>query len=134
MTQEEMMYNIIFPSDEDPNHINYGHFITKSKRNLYEFKATIEDSQLNPVLIMDGERKNAFFVEVFQSEVDGFLKLTDEFKFKQIKMSKGYMNEVKFMFKDYLLMLSSKKQRISKSVSIHKHIQSINMSADFLNI
>ncbi len=131
MTQEEMIYKIIFPSDDDPNYINYGHFTSKSKNNLYKFKATLEESQLNPVLIMDGERKNSFFVEVLQSELDDFLHLTDEYNLKQIKMSKRYMNEVKFIFKDYLFRLSNKKLRVSKSMEADKHFQSIGMCGNF---
>lgn len=131
MTQEEMIYKIIFPSDEDPNYINYGHFIAKSKNSLYKFKAILEESQLNPVLIMDGQRKNAFFVEVFQSELDDFLHLTDEYNLKQIKMNKGYANEVKFMFKDYLFKLTNKNLRVSKSIEAHKHFHSIGICGNF---
>lgn len=131
MTQEETIYKIIFPKDDDPNYINYGHFKAKSKNSLYKFKATVDESQLNPVLIMDGEQKNAFFVEVFQSEVDGFLKLTNDFNLKQIKMNRGYMNEVKFMFGDYLLMINSKNHRVSMSMATHAHLQSINRWGNF---
>lgn len=122
MTKEEMLYKIIFPKDDEPNYINYGHFIGKSKNSLFKFKVKVNESQLNPVLIMDGEKENAFFVEVFQSEVAGFLELTNEFKLKQIKMNRRYMNEVQYMFRDYLLMLNSKRRRGSMSMATHKHI------------
>ena len=131
MTQEEMIYKIIFPKDDDPNYINYGHFIAKSKNSLYKFKATVDESQLNPILIMDGENENAFFVEVFQSELDSFLKLTSEFKFKQIKMNSGYMNEVKYMFKNYMLSVNSKNHRVSMPMVTHKHLQSVNRWGNF---
>ena len=126
MTQEEMIYRIIFPKDDDPNYINYGHFIAKNKISLYKFKAIVHESQLNPVLIMDGENENAFFAKVFQSEVDDFLKLTNEFNIKQIKMNRCYMNEVKFMFGDYLFMINSKRHKVSIPMATHNYLQSIN--------
>ena len=131
MTQEEMIYKIIFPKDDDPNFINYGHFIGKNKMSLYKFKATVDESQLNPILIMDGQNENAFFVEVFQSELDGFLKLTSEFKFKQIKMSSSYMNEVKYMFKNHMLSFNSKNHRASMPMVTHNHLQLVNRWGNF---
>lgn len=131
MTKEETIYKIIFPRDDDPNYINYGHFMGKNKMNLYKFKAIVNESQLNPVLIMDGENKNAFYVEVFQSELDGFLELTDEFNLDQIKMNNAYVNEVKLMFKDYLFTLNSKRNRFSKSIATHKYSQSVKMCGSF---
>lgn len=113
MTQQEMIYKIIFPKDDDPNYVNYGHFIAKNKNHFYKFKAKLEEIQLNAVLIMDGENKNAFFVQVFQSEADNFLKLTTEFNLKQIKMTRDFMNQVKLMFKDYLLTINRKSHRYS---------------------
>ena len=32
MKEEELLYNVIFPEDNDPNHINYGYFIGRSKK------------------------------------------------------------------------------------------------------
>ena len=98
MKEEEVLYNIIFPKDDNPNYINYGYFIGKSKRSVYKLKATIDESQLNPVLICDGNKENAFFPSVFESEVDRFLKIVNEFHFKQVKKTSRYMNEVKYMF------------------------------------
>ena len=131
MTQQEMIYKIIFPKDDDPNYVNYGHFIAKNKNNFYKFKAKLEELQLNAVLIMDGENKNAFFVQVFQSEADNFLKLTTEFNLKQIKMTRGFMNQVELMFKDYLLTRNRKNHRYSMSMESHKHLQLINISKSF---
>jgi hypothetical protein len=131
MTQQEMIYKIIFPKDDDPNYVNYGHFIAKNKNNFYKFKAKLDEMQLNAVLIMDGENKNAFFVQVFQSEADNFMKLTTEFNLKQIKMTKGFMNQVKLMFKDYLLTINRKSHRYSMSIKAHKNLQSINRSKSF---
>jgi hypothetical protein len=131
MTQQEMIYKIIFPKDDDPNYVNYGHFIAKNKNNFYKFKAKLEEIQLNAVLIMDGENKNAFFVQVFQSEADNFMKLTLEFNLKQIKMTRGFMNQIKLMFKDYLLTINRKSHRYSMSMEAHKNLQSINSSKSF---
>ena len=131
MTQQEMIYKIIFPKDDDPNYVNYGHFIAKNKDSLYKFKAKLDEIQLNAVLIMDGENKNAFFVQVFQSEADNFMKLTIEFNLTQIKMTKGFMNQVKLMFKDYLLTINRKNHRYSMSMEAHKNLQSINRSKSF---
>ena len=131
MTKEETMYKIIFPKDDDPNYINYGHFLSKSKRSLYKFKAIVNESQLNPVLIMDGERRNAFYVEVLQSELDRFLNLTDEFDFQQIKMERQFTEEVKYMFKDYLLALNSKNHRFSNPIATRKHLEYTSMCGSF---
>jgi hypothetical protein len=131
VTQQEMIYKIIFPEDDDPNYINYGHFTAKNKNSLYKFKAKLDEIQLNAVLIMDGENKNAFFVQVFQSEADDFLKLTTEFNLKQIKMTKCYMNQVKLMFRDYLLTINRKNHRYSMSMEAHKHLQLINRAESF---
>jgi len=131
MTQQEMIYKIIFPEDDDPNYVNYGHFIAKNKNNFYKFKAKLEEIQLNAVLIMDGENKNSFFVQVFQSEADNFMKLTTEFNLKQIKMTRGFMNQVKLMFKDYLITTNRKNHRYSMSMEAHKNLQSINRSKSF---
>jgi hypothetical protein len=131
MTKEETIYKIIFPEDDDPNHINYGHFLSKNKRLLYKFKAVMNESQLNPVLIMDGENRKAFYVEVLQSELESFLNLTDEFNFKQIKMDKQFTKEVKYMFKDYLLTLNSKNHRFSNPIETRKHLQYTSMCGNF---
>lgn len=123
-----MIYKIIFPEDDDPNYVNYGHFIAKNKNSLYKFKAKLDEIQLNSILIMDGEKKNAFFVQVFQSEVDDFLKLTTEFNLKQIRMTRCFMAEVKLMFRDYLLTINRKNYSYSMSMEAHKHLQFINRS------
>ena len=98
MKEEELIYNIIFPKDEDPNFINYGYFVGKNKRSIDRLKASIKESQLNPILICDGNKENAFFAKVFEGEVDRFLKVIKEFKFKQYKISTCYINEVKHIF------------------------------------
>lgn len=131
MTKEETIYKILFPEDEDPNYINYGHFLSKNKRILYKFKAVVNESQLNPVLIMDGDNPNAFYVEVLQSELDSFLILTDEFNFKQIKMDRQFTEEVKYMFKNYLLTLNSKKHRFSYPLETRKHLEYTSMCGNF---
>ena len=63
MKEEELLYNVIFPKDDDPNYINYGYFIGKSKKSIYKLKATINESQLNPILICDGNKENAFLLK-----------------------------------------------------------------------
>ncbi|MBZ9622052.1 hypothetical protein G9F71_004160 [Clostridium sp. FP2] len=98
MNEEELLYNVIFPQDEDPNYINYGYFIGRNKKSIYKLKATINEGPLNPILICDGNNENAFFAKVFQNEVDRFLKIVNDFNFKQININKNYMNEVKQMF------------------------------------
>lgn len=103
MKEEELLYNAIFPEDDDPNHLNYGYFIGRSKRSIFKLKAAINESQLNPILICDGNKGNAFFAKVFESEVDRFLKIIDEFNFKQIKINSHNMDEVKYMFGEDLL-------------------------------
>jgi len=103
MNEEELLYNIIFPEDSDPNYLNYGYFVGKSKRSVYKFKTAINDSQLNPIIICDGNKENAFFAKVFQSEVDRFLKIVNEFNFKQIRIKKNYLNEIKRMFGEAII-------------------------------
>lgn len=98
MKEEELLYNVLFPKDEDPNYINYGYFIGSNKRSIFKLKATINESQLNPTLICDGNNENAFFAKVFQNEVDRFLKIIKEQNIKQVNISNHYMNEVKYMF------------------------------------
>ncbi|MGH4118170.1 hypothetical protein [Clostridium sp.] len=131
MTKEETIYKILFPEDDDPNHINYGHFLSKNKRTLYKFKALVYESQLNAVLIMDGKNRNAFYVEVLQSELESFLILTNEFNFKQIKMDRQFTEQVVHMFKDYLLTLNSKNHRFSSPVENRKQLQYTSMCGSF---
>jgi len=98
MKEEELLYDIIFSKYDDPNYINYGYFIGKNKRSIYKLKSIINESQLNPILICDGNKENAFFAKVFENEVDRFLKIVNEFNFTQIKINSRYMNDVKYMF------------------------------------
>jgi len=94
MNEEQLLYNVIFPEDDDPNHINYGYFVGRSKKSVYKLKAIINESQLNPILICDGNKENAFFAKVFESEVDRFLEVIRELNFKQIKINICHMSEV----------------------------------------
>ncbi len=98
MREEELLYNVIFPEDDNPNYINYGYFVGRNKRSIYKLKAIINESQLNPILICDGNNENAFFAKVFQNEVDRFLKIINEFSFKQIKIDTQYISEIKCLF------------------------------------
>ena len=98
MKEEEILYRVLFPKDEDPNSINYGYFVGKNKNTLFKFKTLINESQLNPVIICDGDKENAFFAKVFEGEVDRFLKVINEFKFKQFKINRCYVNGVKNIF------------------------------------
>ena len=102
MKEEELLYNIIF-LNEDPNYINYVYFIGKSKRSIYQLKAAINESQLNAIVICDGNTEKAFFAKVFQNELDRFLEIIKEFNFKQIKINNRYISEVKYMFEVELL-------------------------------
>jgi len=103
MKEEQLLYNVIFPEDADPNHINYGYFIGKSKKSVYKLKAIINESQLNPILICDGNKENAFFAKVFESEVDRFLEVVRELNFKQIRINSCHMDEVKNMFEEEVM-------------------------------
>ncbi|MBX4266807.1 hypothetical protein [Clostridium estertheticum] len=112
MNEEELLYNVIFPESNDPNYINYGYFIGRSKKNVFKLKAIINESQLNPVLICDGDKQNAFFAKVFQSEVDRFLQIIGELDFKQIKINSYHMNEVKAMFEEEIRDNRKKEHRV----------------------
>ena len=68
MREEELLYNVIFPEDADPNYINYGYFIGRNKRSIYKLKAIINESQLNPILICDGNKENAFLLKFFKTK------------------------------------------------------------------
>jgi len=103
MKEEELLYNVIFPEDDDPNHINYGYFVGRSKKSVDKLKAVINESQLNPILICDGNKENTFFAKVFESEVDRFLKIVSDIKFKQIKINNCHMKEVKSMFEEEIM-------------------------------
>jgi len=102
MKEEELLYNIIF-LNEDPNYINYVYFIGKSKRSIYQLKASINESQLNAIVICDGNKEKGIFAKVFQNELDRFLEIIKEFNFKQIKINSRYIKEVKYMFEVELL-------------------------------
>jgi len=112
--KEELLYNAIFPDDDNPNHINYGYFIGKSKKSIDKLKAIINESQLNPIIIRDGNKDNAFFAKVFESEVDSFLKIVDDLKFKQIRINKCHMDEVKFMFEEDIMEHRKKGHKVAK--------------------
>ncbi|MGH4050024.1 MAG: hypothetical protein ACREVX_01535 [Clostridium sp.] len=114
MKQEELLYNVIFPEDNDPNHVNYGYFIGRSKKSVDKLKAIISESQLNPILICDADKENAFFVKVFQSEVDRFLKIVNELNFKQITINNCHMAEVKYMFEELIMHTRKRGERSHK--------------------
>ena len=113
MNEEQLLYNVIFPESNDPNYINYGYFIGRSKKNVFKLKAIINESQLNPVLICDGDKQNAFFAKVFQSEVDRFLQIISDLDFKQIKINNTHMNEVKTMFEEAIRDNRKKEHRVA---------------------
>ena len=125
MNEEELLYNIIFPNDDDPNYINYGYFIGKSKRSVYKFKAVINESQLNPVLIRDGNKENAFFAKVFQGEVDRFLKIVKDFNFKQVTIKSHYMNGIKRMFGEAIVEHKKKVYKAAQYQYPRKYISGI---------
>jgi len=113
MNKEQLLYNVIFPESEDPNYINYGYFIGKSKKSVFKLKAIVEQSQLNPIIICNGDKGNAFFAKVFQSEVDRFLKIVSELKFKQIKINNSLMDKVKYMFEEEIMDHRKKEHRVA---------------------
>lgn len=113
MNEEQLLYNVIFPEDDDPNYINYGYFIGRNKKNVFKLKAIINESQLNPIIICDGEKENAFFAKVFQSEVDGFLKIVSDLNFKQIKINNRHMDEVKNMFEEEIMLHRKNERRVA---------------------
>lgn len=122
MEKEQLLYNIIFPEDEDPNYENYGYFIGRNKRSVFKLKAILNESELNPILICDGNNENAFFAKVFQSEVDRFLKIVNEFNFKQIKINSNYMNEIKRMFEEEIIT----HQKKDSTVAHYQFLQKFN--------
>ncbi|MGV8982300.1 hypothetical protein [Clostridium sp.] len=103
MKKEQLLYNVIFPEDEDPNYINYGYFIGRNRRSIYKLKATLNEGQLNPIIISDGNNENAFFAKVFQNEVERFLKIVEDFNFEQININSHSLSEVKFMFSEEVI-------------------------------
>lgn len=114
MKEEVLLYNVIFPEDGDPNHINYGYFTGRSKKSVDKLKAVIKESQLNPILICDGNKENTFFAKVFESEVDRFLKIVSELKFKQVKINSCHMKEVKHMFEEEVMENRKKGKKPAK--------------------
>ncbi|MBU3190188.1 hypothetical protein K9O30_14125 [Clostridium bowmanii] len=103
MKKEQLLYNVIFPEDEDPSYINYGYFIGRNRRSIYKLKATLNEGQLNPIIISDGNNENAFYAKVFQNEVERFLKIVAEFHFEQININCHSLNEVKLMFGEQVI-------------------------------
>ena len=122
MKEEELLYDIIFPKEENPNYINYSYFIGRSKRSIYKLKATINESQLNPIIICDGNNQNAFFVKVFENELERFLEIVQAFNFRKIKINSRYMNEVKYMFGEDIM---DHKKKVFKS-SQYSYTQEFN--------
>lgn len=120
MEEEQLLYNIIFSEDEDPNYENYGHFVGRNKRSVFKLKAILNESELNPILICDGNNENAFFAKVFQSEVDRFLEIVNDLNFKQIKINSNYMNEIKCMFGQEILTHRKKEYTAAHYQFSHK--------------
>ena len=113
MNEEQLLYNAIFPEGDNPNYINYGYFVGRSKKSVFKLKATINESQLNPIIICDGDKENAFFAKVFQSEVEGFLKIVSDLKFKQIRIKSCHMNDVRHMFEEEIFDHQKKEHRVT---------------------
>jgi hypothetical protein len=132
-----LLYNVIFPQDQDPNYINYGYFIGRNKTSIYKLKATLNESDLNSILICDGNNENAFFAKVSQSEVDRFKKNVNEFNFQQPKINRHYMNEIKCMFGEEIITQRKKEhlachyrypKRFSNKLNINEPILKIALN------
>lgn len=84
----------------DSSQISYGYFVGRSRYDVYKLKTALQESQLNPIIIKDADREGAIFAKVLSIEAESFNKMTQEFNFKQVKLSKNSVDEVKWVFGD----------------------------------
>lgn len=98
--EEKKLYNILFPNDNDPYHINYAYFTGGTNRSLSILKSRIRNSYIEPILIEDEKDDGSFFVRVLQKDVDIFLNMIKTLKYNEKRIPKRYINKIKVLFRD----------------------------------
>lgn len=98
--EEKKLYDALFPNDNNPNHINYAYFKGGTKRSLSILKSKIQNSPIGPVLSEDEKNEGAFFIRVFEKDVDTFLNMIKSSKYSQIKIPNRYIRQVRHLFGD----------------------------------
>jgi hypothetical protein len=98
--EEKKLYDILFPYDNDPDHVNYAYYTGGSKRSLLMLKSKIEDSYIVPVLVEDEKDDGSFFIRILQKDVDIFLDMIKSSKYNEKKIPKRYIGDVRALFGD----------------------------------
>lgn len=98
--EEKKLYNILFPNDNNPYHINYAYFTGATKRSLSILKSKIRNSFIEATLVEDEKEDGSFFIRILQKDVDIFLNMIKPLKYNERKIPNRYISEIKFLFGD----------------------------------
>lgn len=98
--EEKKLYDVLFPNDNNRNYINYAYYTGGTKRSLSILKSKIRNSYTDLILVEDEKEDGSFFLRVLQKDVDIFLNLLKSFKYKEKKIPKRYISEIKVLFGD----------------------------------
>lgn len=98
--EERKLYDILFPNDNNPYHINYAYFSGGSMRALSILKSRVNKSYIEPIIVEDEVNEGSFFARVLQKDVDLFLAMVEPLKYNQLKIPNRYMSKIKVLFGD----------------------------------
>lgn len=98
--EESRLYDILFPNDNNPYHINYAYYTGGSKRYLSILKSKIRKSYIDPILVEAEKEDGSFFVRVLQKDVDIFLNIIRPLKYNEVKITNRYIGKIKALFGD----------------------------------
>ena len=98
--EERKLYDILFPNDNNPYHINYAYFSGGSMRALSILKSRVNKSYIEPIIVEDEVKEGSFFARVLQKDVDLFLAMVKPLKYNQLKIPNRYMSKIKVLFGD----------------------------------
>ena len=98
--EEKKLYDVLFPNDNNPYHINYAYFTGGTKRALSILKSKIRNSYIEPILADDEKNEGSFFIRVLQKDVYIFSEMIKPLKYNKRKIPNRYISEIKLLFGD----------------------------------
>lgn len=97
---EKKLYDVLFPIDNNPSHVNYGYFTGGSLRSFSILKARINKSYIDPVIIEDDKNDGSFFIRILQKDFDIFLGIVKTLKYKERRIPRACIESLQSLFGD----------------------------------
>ncbi|MDP4091141.1 MAG: hypothetical protein Q8930_17995 [Bacillota bacterium] len=97
---ERKLYDVLFPNDNKPLHINYGYFTGGSLRSLSILKSRINKNCIDATIIEDDKEDGSFFVRVLQKDLDVFLSILKSQRYKERKIPRSCTKDIQAVFGD----------------------------------